>query len=63
MAKKLGKINVQYIQNLKDRRILYCDNEIITYWYDGTITTSKDSKSETEKCSESIMKKPKMIFY
>ena len=63
MAKKFGKKNVQYIRNLKDRDIVYCDDETITYWHDGTTTTSKDSKSETGECSGIIRKKPKMIFY
>ena len=53
MTIKNCSINIQSIEVFKDKRVIYCDDKIITYWFDGRTTTEEVTNSEAEDCVES----------
>ena len=53
MAIKNSNMNIQSIEVSTDKKVVYCDNQIITYWYDGQITTEEVTNSN-KNCNMNI---------
>lgn len=51
-SKEHSNMDIQHIEVSKDKRVIYCEDKIITYWFDGRTTTEVVTNSEAKECVE-----------